>query len=315
MPLGYQKWVEELLVMSGSRKSPKGFFNYILSFSFALGFLAAVFVKSYFLVVWFGIFIGLFLLFHGFLVLAVERRTSFVENILPDALQLMAANSRAGYIPSRAFLLSARKEFGPLSDAIRRVAKETMTGMPLETALRDMNRYIKSETLRRTVDLIIEGIRSGGRFASLLEETANDIRRVQVIKKEMGANVMMYIIFIFFAGCIGAPVLYSLSSFLIATITKLGSVSGFAEAGLSAMKMPFVNFGSVDLSPEFLFQFSIIAMLITTGFGGLIIGLISTGREKAGIKYIPVLVVLALVIYFATGFLIGELFGTLVPNV
>lgn len=314
-PLRYQRWLEEILVISGSKKSPEGFFNYAVSLSFALGFLVAFFVKTYFLIVWLGISISLFLIFHGFLILAIERRTSFVESILPDALQLMASNSRAGYIPSKAFLLSARKEFGPLSDAIKNVAKETMTGVPLEKALKNMTKYIKSDMLKRTVDLIIEGIKSGGRFAELLEETANDIRRMQIIKKEMRANVMMYIIFIFFAGCIGAPVLYSLSSFLIVTISKLGSITSLTNVGISAMKMPFVKFGSIKISSEFLFQFSIIAILITTGFGGLIIGLISTGREKSGIKYIPILMAIAIIVYFLTGMVIEGIFSSLIPKI
>lgn len=313
MPRGYKDTVENWLVFSGSKKTPAGFTNNAFAVSLALSFIIAWFLTEfveYFLLAWGGVFVGLFLLFHGFLALGVDRRTKFVESILPDALQLMAANSRAGYIPSRALLLSARKEFGPLSQAIKNVGKEIATGKPLEEALREMSRHIKSETLKRTVGLIIEGGRSGGQFASLLEETAADIRRKQAIKKDVKANITMYTIFVGFAGCIGAPVLYALSSYLITTISQFGQA---VEIPQIPTNMPFMKFTGIAVSESFLLLFSVAAILVTTIFGALIIGLISSGREKAGIRYIPILVVLAFAIFFIVRIVAGGMLGSIVP--
>jgi flagellar protein FlaJ len=311
MPELYKKRVEEWLKLSGSKKSPQNFVNYSFSFSIALGFLLSIFIGGNILFVWAIGTVSLFLLFHGLLILAVDRRTAFVERVLPDALQLMAANSRAGYIPSQSLLLSARKEFGPLATAIKNVGKDLMTGKSLENSLRKITKEIRSDILNRTADMIIEGVRSGGQFSSLLEENADDIRRMQIIKREMKANIVMYIIFIFFAGCIGAPLLYALSGFLISTLTKLGATAKIPETVTS--KLPLMKFGRIELSTEFLNQFSIAAIIITTVFGGIIIGLISHGRERAGIKYIPILVILALLVYYFAGIFIKELFSAFLP--
>jgi len=311
MPESYRRKIEEWLRLAGSKKSPQGFVNYSFSFSIALGFLISVFIGVNLLLLWIVSSISIFLLFHGLLVLAIDRRTTFVENVLPDALQLMAANSRAGYIPSKSLLLSAREEFGPLATAIKNVGKDLMTGKPLESALQKIKKEIKSDILGRTVDMIIEGIRSGGQFSSLLEENADDIRRMQLIKREMRASIVMYIIFISFAGCIGAPLLYALSGFLISTLSKLGARAKIPETVTS--KLPLMKFGKIELSPEFLNQFSIAALLITTIFGGLIIGLISHGRERAGIKYVPILIIVALLIYYFSGVLIRQMFDAFLP--
>lgn len=313
MPLRYRRKLEELLLLSGSRKNPKQFFNNIFALSIAVGFAVAFFAgRQSFYVVFAATAFGMFAFFQGLLVLAVERRTSFVEDILPDALQLMASNSRAGYIPSRAFIMSARDEFGPLAEAIKRVGREVMTGKSLEIALKDMNRYIKSEMLDRTMNLITEGIKSGGNFASLLEENANDIRRMSTIRKEMKANITMYIIFILFAASIGAPLFYSLSGFLISSLSTIGS--GFDIPEDAASKVKFVKFGAINIDQDFMFTFSIVAVLITTIFGGLILGLISTGKERGGIKFVPALVVLALVVYFASGIMIRMIFSSFIPG-
>ncbi|MBI4173154.1 MAG: type II secretion system F family protein, partial [Candidatus Aenigmarchaeota archaeon] len=270
-PAGYRRWLQELLTLVNSKTRPDRFANYAFAIALAIGFIVAVLFKGYFVVLWPAVFLAAFLLFHGTLVLAVERRTAFAESILPDVLQIMASNSRAGHIPSRAFLLSARPEFGPLADGIRNVGKEIMTGKTLEESLAAMSRYIRSEMLQRTTKLIAEGIRSGGDFASLLEENANDIRRIQLIRKEMQANVAMYTIFIIFAACIAAPALYAITGFMIQTIASIGGTAKLPDDIGSNVR--FAKFAVVKVDQEFFFRFSLAAILITSFFSGILLGL------------------------------------------
>ncbi len=312
MPRRYREKIQELIIFSGGQKTPSHFFNTSLVISLMMALVMAVIVRQYFSYIFGLAFISVFAFSHGLLYLAVERRTRYVESILPDALQLVAANIKSGFIPSRALMLSARKEFGPLSEAIKNVGREMMTGKSLQESMKEMTRTIRSDVLETTVQLITKGIRAGGQLVSLFEETAIDIRRKEAIKKEVRANIMMYTIFIGFAGCVGAPLLYALSSFLVGTISRLGSMISIPEDVTA--KMPLhIKFG-IELSPDFLFIFSLLAIAITTVFGGMIIGLISSGKEKDGIKYIPVLLITALAVYFISGFMISSMFGGIVPK-
>lgn len=312
MPKKYKEKLQTLLIYSGNKKPPEKFFNTMVFTGISVGFLLGVVFKTYFLSVFIGVFLAILVGFHGLLILAIEKRTNFVEKILPDALQLIAANIKSGFIPSRAVILSARKEFGPLAEAIKRVGKETMTGKPLEKAMWELTRDIKSEILETTVKLVIKGIKAGGQLVSLFEETALDIRRKESIKKEVRANIMMYAIFIGFAGCVGAPALYALSGFLVSTISKLGSV---AEIPKDVVKqIPLSMGGTLHISEGFLTLFSVCAIMITTIFGGLIIGLIGSGSERGGIKYIPILMITAFAVYFLTGAVIKSMFSTLIPG-
>ncbi|MBL7160268.1 MAG: type II secretion system F family protein [Candidatus Aenigmarchaeota archaeon] len=311
MPERYKRKVKEMLENAGSKKSPKGFTNASFIISILLGLVIGFFTGELFLLVFVLVFAGIFSLLHGLVFLAIERRAHFAESILPDALQLMAANSRAGHIPSRALMLSARKEFGPLSDAIKKAGKEMITGKSLEESFMIIPRYIRSNILKRSMQLIISGTRSGGQFAELLEQNAEDIRRKQGITKEVRANVTMYVIFIGFAGCVGAPVLYALSTFLTVTISKLGSAATFTEEASS--QVSFLQFSGIAVSPEFLFFFSLAAVLITTFFGGIIIGSIASGSEKAGAKYVPIFMIVGLLVFFAAQAFIQTSFGSLIP--
>ena len=297
MPMSYRAKIREMMELTGSKTKPEIFVNYSFTVSAMAGVFIGILVRDFFLIAAAIVFIMVWLLIHGFLSLAIERRVKFVETVLPDTLQLMAANSRAGYIPSRALLLSARKEFGPLSEAIKNVGKEIMTGKSINDSLSSMTRNIKSRTLERTIKLISEGVRNGGQFASLLEENAHEIRLQQALDKEVRANVMMYTIFIAFAGCVGAPALYAISGILMKTISDLSSIVG-TQSVASLKNMPVMKLGSVTVSQDFLFWFSVAAILITSVFGSLIIGLISKGKYKDGIKYIPIFVIAAFLIFF-----------------
>jgi pilus assembly protein TadC len=199
-----------------------------------------------------------------------------------------------------------------LSEAIKRAGKEIMSGSSLEEGLKEIPLTIKSDDLKRTIDLIIQGIRGGGQLVSLLEENATDIRRRQAMTKEIKANTMMYAIFIAFAGCLGAPGLYALSSYLTKTMGELGP--DIAMSGEVSSKVSFMQMQGTQISAEFLLQFSIAAILLTTFFGGIILGLIGTGREKEGLKYAPVLTIIALLVFFGATFLINIMFATMLPS-
>lgn len=311
-PQSYREHVRDRLMFAGMSTTSESYINKSFLASLAIAAIMSVVVKTYALVIFISVFGGVFLLANAYLTLAVEKRRNFVENVLPDALELMAANMRAGFIPSKALLLSARSEFGPLAEAIKKSGKEIMTGKSLADGLNEIPKHIKSDVLKRTINLINESSKSGGELVSLLEENAIDIRRKQAIKKETRANIIMYGIFIVFAGVLGAPVLYALSLYLITTLTSMGATN-LANTEVMSKGIPLFK-GGVNVSPDFLFGFSIVSIIITTFFSGLIIGLIETGREKGGIKYVPVFMILALLVFISAHLVINTMFGSFIPK-
>jgi flagellar protein FlaJ len=311
-PQSYREKVREKLLLAGMTTTSESYINKSVLLGLIIAAAMAVVVRVYALFIFIGVFGGMFLLANAYLTLAVDKRKNFVENVLPDALELMAANLRAGFIPSKALLLSARNEFGPLAEAIQKSGKEILTGKSLSDGLNEIPKYIKSDVLKRAITLINEGSKSGGQLVSLIEENAIDIRRKQAINKEIRANIIMYGIFIVFAGVLGAPVLYALSLYLITTLTLL---SGASMASAEVMEKGVALFkGGVNVSPDFLYIFSIVSIIITTFFSGLIIGLIETGKEKGGIKYVPIFMILALIVFFGANFVINAMFGSFIPK-
>ena len=111
----------------------------------------------------------------------------------------MASNLKSGLTVDRALLMSARPEFGPFEEELNIVGKEITIGKELDVALTNMTKRIKSDKLEKTIALIVSGLRSGGRLSSLLEQTAENLRRQKLVEDKVRSNVLMYLIFIFVA--------------------------------------------------------------------------------------------------------------------
>ncbi len=322
MPKGYRNWIKKYITYAGFTISPGKYSGFSLLYGVLLG-LSITFVVYLLGLSLLGLTTGqLMIIFglvsfcvfeafmHSLLITVSDRIANFTDDILPDALRLVSANIRSGFTPDRALLLSARPEFGPLEKQIIKTAKLTFSGEALEDAIQVMPKKINSKALKRSVDLLVEGIQRGGNIANLLDGLSDDIRQTKILKKEVQAFVMMYAIFIFFAAGIGAPLLYGISSFLVETMKELG---GTVEVGATVPStMKFMAFSSINVETQFLMLYMVSAISITSIFGGLIMGLIQSGSEKAGLKYIPILFGISITVFFLVRMLVTGIFGVII---
>lgn len=316
LPKKYKGGLKQTLVYAGfEKKDTEKFIGFAALFSFSIG-LVVFFLAT---LMGFGIVaagIGLLsaaaslALIHIAFIMIADSRGREIENVLPDCLQLISSNIRAGMTVDKAVWLSARKEFGILEEEIRKVGAKTFGGKPIKFALQDMTTTIKSTILERTIKLIVEGMESGGELAKLMDETANNIRTQQTLRKEIYGSVMMYTLFIGFAAVLGAPLLFAISIYFIEITSKLWTIPNLSSAGAS--NMGFLKMTGPQIPPGDLLAFAIITIAITTFFGSLIIGLIQYGQEKRGLKYVPLFMGAALAIFFAANFLIRMLLGGMI---
>ena len=263
----------------------------ILNKRLAISFISFFLISGLF-------FLGLY--FRGTLKRASKIKK--MENSFPDFLQLMASNLRAGMTIDRAMLLSSRPEFAPLDKEILNVGKDIATGKSIEGALIDMTKRVKSEKIKKTVLLVISGIRAGGNLAVLLEETSRNMRERYFVEKRAASSVLMYVIFIFLAVSVGAPILFSLSSVLVETLA--GLLAGMPEVE-SSMAVPFTLSG-VSVSVVFIRYFSLVFMITIGALSSLVLGLVSKGEEREGLKYLVPILALGISIFFGVRIFLSE---------
>ncbi len=242
--------------------------------------------------------------------LTAEKRKTETEQVLPDALLLMSANIKSGLTVDKAFLLSARDEFGPLGLEIKAVAMEIFGGKPISEALLRLKKKTNSKILGEIVALIADGIKSGGELSKLLESAARDIRKTMLLKKEIAANVRTYIIFITMAALVGSPLLFAISTYLTSTTAQIWGSTAIDFSTVSAGG--FFSFQKPHFNPEFFRIFSILAIIITNLSASFIISEIKYGTIKKGFKNAPIYVLLSLAIFFIVRFIISRALSTLI---
>ena len=307
----------KLLRYSNIKQNPNRFIGFVGIFGFlsalTITFYLALVVEIPFVLTLFGIFFLFQILVYFVLLLRADGKADFVESILPDVLQLMTSNLRAGLTTDKALLLSARPEFGPFQEEINRIGKEITMGRDVGRALLDMTDRIKSDRLRKTMELVVSGLRSGGELASLLEQTARNLRQEGLVDSRIRANVMMYVIFVFIAVCFGAPLLFGLGTFLVEVLTVNLQTMDIPQGALaSALPM---SFSEVTISIDFVIRYSITFLITSSILGSLILGLISKGKERDGIKFMPILVAASLAVFFIIRFAVRNMLGGLLGGI
>ena len=238
----------------------------------------------------------------------IMRRRLDLEEVLPDFLQLTASNIKSGMPIDQALWYAVRPRFGVLAKEVELIAKETMSGEDLDQALRKFSDKYDSPTLKRTISLLIEGLWAGGEIADLIMKIATDIQDTKIMKKEMAASVVTYVIFIGFATIAASPFLFGLAGQLI-TIVK--NLSGSMELPPSVGGSIGISLTGGGINIEDFRIFAIVMLSITSFFSAAIISTIQKGNIKEGIRYIPIFMITTILLFFIISFGIQKLFAGL----
>lgn len=242
----------------------------------------------------------------------IEQRKNFIESILPDYLQITAANVRSGIALDKAMIFAARPEFRYFSDDIRLITKNLYAGETLQNSLLLLAKRYRSLQLKHTVRMVIEALQYGGGMTDLLNQVAKDLRNQQIVQKEISGQLFMYTIFIAFAALVGAPVLYGLTTQMITVTDQVWTgILRQNPGGLPTAGVSFLRPSPPQITVAAYHNFALIAILLITGFGAFIVSAISTGSVIRGIRYLPVFILIGLGVYLLVSALIGGVFTTI----
>ena len=300
------------------RKFSGFLFVYSILFSLGVAVIGYYATELHPLIGFFGSFTGILGLAYLLLRMSSESKGKFVENILPDALQLIASNMKSGLTTERSLFVAGRPEFGPLQYELKNASKRISAGERVDIALNGISRGINSVILSKTLWLISRGIKSGGQIADLLFQLADDLKSQQAIEEETRSNISIYILLILFSAVFGAPVLFGISSFIVQILSKqlaetptIDPASLPASGNLNVIKS-FASGQKSAITPDFIMNFSMITLFFTTLFSCLTIGVINSGKEINGVKYIIPLLIVAFLVFFTMRFVLQLVFGSLV---
>lgn len=298
-PKRVNKHLKEMLEYAGVEMDSRVWLGSVLLLSILFGLASLLFcwvilaiTSADLLLAFVSVFIFTFLTLYLVLHFRVEDRKRRIENVLPDALQIVAANIRAGLTPIAALRAAARPEFGPLEEEIKYVTAKSLGIESFTDALTEMSKRIKSEVLERTVALFIVSMRSGGSLAVLLENAADDILESQELRRQLIAGTNMYIVFILFAVLIGMPALLSIS---IEFVNLIGALQQNNISSSLSTEVGLIT--QTPISADFLFDASVFTIIATSVTVSLLIGVIHDGKELNGLRYTLYLALASIVVF------------------
>ena len=316
-------YIEKAGVDISPQKLSKTFFNIAVLINLAISsYLIYYFSVTYgitwgtvvasMIVLWVFIFVilifALWIMFYIAVDLKIFRRKVDIEEVLPDFLQLTASNINAGMTIDRALWYAIRPRFGVLAKEVEMVAKETMSGTDLKTALERFAARYDSVILKRSISMLNEGVEAGGKIGDLLNKIAINIQEQKSMLNEMSANVTTYVIFITFASIVGAPFLFALSGVLIEVVQNLSTALGGTGSVAASVGLA-LSFSGTGVSQSDFRIFAIFSLIITSLFSAMMVSTIKKGNIKSSVKYIPIFIVVSLTLYFVAQGIAGKLLG------
>ena len=267
-------------------------FQYLKKFSlFEIYIYSAIawFIAQMFFAIFF------FLLVYFYLDLRIYSRTKKMEDQLPEFLQVLSSNLRGGMTFEKALWAAIKPRFEILGIEMAKVSKKVMTGYEVSKALTELADKYDSLMLRRTVDLMISELESGGNVAELIDRIVDNLKETKALKNEMSGAAIAYVIFISVIVVVISPLLFALSSqLLIVIVSFVDKLSGATQATTT---LPF-TFSKVNVKPEDFRIFSTIAIFVISFFSSMIVSIVEKGDIKGGIKYIPIFVVGSMAMYY-----------------
>jgi Flp pilus assembly protein TadB len=243
-----------------------------------------------------------------YLNMKIFARVKEIDSALPDYLILVSTNLKGGLSFEKSLWSAMKPEFGVLSDEMGMVSKKVMTGSDLAEALKEFAEKYDSPSVKRTIDLILGEIQSGGQVAKVLDQTIDSLRKTRLIKEEMSANTLMFTIFIAVIVIFISPLLFALAYNLLSILISVSAQ--IAPALEDAKGLPF-KMKEVPLNKEDFKIFSMLALTIISVSSAMILSIIQKGDIKSGLKYILLFVIVSVVFYLIFVNALSGVFGSM----
>ncbi len=328
--------LQKMLVYADVSVSPPAYLLATVFESVLIGAITANIFPS-----WFGLdttssfvlgFSGGLVTSWGALVVMGDRKTKDIEENLPDTLLLIASNMRAGETIDWAITSALRHSYGPIRKEFDKTARDLAAGRSIEDSFNNLAERNRSSILRNVVDLILFGMQSGGNMSDLLTDISFEIRMTQTLQKEVEAQVGVYRAFFIMIILFIAPVLLAISTnFLLVTKSfgeqlsaDLGSITASSpmgmQSGMVGQLLVKIQQGEIggQISVQDMYIFSYSLCIMSSIVASLLLGVISRGESKAGLRYIPVFLLVSILVYYyanQTVFsIMNEMFGGLLTG-
>jgi len=190
-----------------------------------------------------------------------------IDEHLPDLFRSIVQAQETGMTLPQALEEASKRNYGPLTAELRKMTTQISWGMAFEEALLALGRRVNTVLMQRTVPLIIEASRSGGRVEKVFDPLGKFVQSTLLLDKERRNQTRPYLAIIYVAFFV-----------FLFTIILL-----FKSFFISMENLP--TFGTAAISHEEMQRIFFHMTSIQAFFGGLVAGKMGEGTINAGLKH------------------------------
>lgn len=190
-----------------------------------------------------------------------------IDEHLPDLFRSIVQAQETGMTLVQALQNAAKRNYGPLTAELKKMNAQISWGMPFEQALLNMGKRVNTVLVQRTVPMIIEASRSGGRVEKVFDPMGKFIQTTLMLDKERRTQTRPYIAIIYVAFFV---FLFTIILLFRSFFTNMNGLSQLATAAIPSSEMQRIFFRMTS---------------IQAFFGGLVAGKMGDGTVTAGLKH------------------------------
>lgn len=205
-----------------------------------------------------------------------KRRSRKKEELYCEFLFKLSELMRGGLDPVKSVVELSKTNLGELTPHVRLAATAMSFGKSFEAAMMAMTGTLKSELITRYTMLVVQASYSGGSTSDLILKASEDMRSLIGIEREKEGNLSQYGMIFYFAQAILFFIAFTLTTSLLPYLQDLGSTS-------------FLGLGGGEIADLNFAQGFFHLIMINALFGGLIIGKITEGEARHGLKHAVIL--------------------------
>lgn len=216
-----------------------------------------------------------------------------IDANLPNLLRDIADAQRTGLSLPRAVTESSKRNYGPLTPELKKMAAKISWGIPFDQAMNSFTDTADTELNNRASILILEAQRSGGVIEDIFDSAQKHVEDILALRKERLGSMQPYIWIIYAAFIIFLLVIVVLFQTFFYPMQEM--YISFQDVGLGGQTM--------GLAPQILDSYKILFLhmtLIEALFSGLVAGKMGEGKSKSGLKHSTVMVFIGWLTYKIT---------------
>ena len=241
-----------------------------------------------------------------------------IERDLPDFIDNLVSNLKGGISLEKALLKSVRKDQKALLREVTLINEKIMMGKGVIEALREFRHRFNSPIIQRTFFLVEEGIKGGGNLAAPLSKISDNLKKIYNLNEEIKGNSSGFSLIISVITIVVAPLLFALAITLLTFVGDLLSLLSEANTGTRGGGGVLAGLAGAGGVPEqfktYLINFSYGMVTLITIFSSLIVAQLKNERLYTALKYMPIYVIVALILFNVFSEVLLNFFGTLLQD-